>query len=66
MTPEQQVKAAGLKAGDLVRYEDMRFGGGYKQVQARITDFWFKHGKATVSLDNGEWRYVDEVRKCHG
>jgi hypothetical protein len=63
MSPEAQVKASGIKVGDLVRYEDMKFGGGYEQSQARVTDFWFKHGEATVSLDNGEWRYLNEVRK---
>ena len=62
-TPEAQVKASGLKVGDTVRYEDMKFGGGYEQHRATVTDFWFKHGEATVSLDNGEWRYVSEVRK---
>lgn len=53
-----------VKVGDLVRYEDMKFGGGYEQHEARVTDFSRKHGQATVGLDNGEWRYLSEVRRA--
>lgn len=63
MTPEREVANSGIKVGDRVAYEDMKFGGGYDQVEARVTDFWFKHGRATASLDNGEWRYISEIRR---